>query len=199
MKNIAYVGALAGLLDIDADVLRVMLKEKYAKKAALLDSNQAALDLGRDYADDALRLPAADPARADGRDEGRDPDRRQHRGGARLPLRRRHRRRLVSDHAGDLVDGSVQGVLPEVSPRARDQPQPLRHPPGGGRDRGDRHGGRRVVGWRARLHADVGTGHLADERVPRAGVLRRGARRSSSTSSAPDPRPACRRARSRAT
>ena len=35
MKNIAYVGALAGLLDIDADVLRVMLKEKYARKPAL--------------------------------------------------------------------------------------------------------------------------------------------------------------------
>ena len=35
---------------------------------------------------DALRLPAAHPPRADGRDEGRDPDRRQHRGGARLPL-----------------------------------------------------------------------------------------------------------------
>ena len=50
MKNIAYVGALAGLLDIDADVLRVMLKEKYARKPALVDSNQAALDLGRDYA-----------------------------------------------------------------------------------------------------------------------------------------------------
>src|SRR4051795_5756057 len=45
MKNIAYVGALAGLLDIDADVLGVMLKEKYARKPALVDSNQAALDL----------------------------------------------------------------------------------------------------------------------------------------------------------
>src|SRR3954470_9714731 len=32
MKNIAYVGALAGLLNIDADVLRGMLKEKYSKK-----------------------------------------------------------------------------------------------------------------------------------------------------------------------
>ena len=30
MKNIAYVGALAGLLNIDADVLRGMLKEKYS-------------------------------------------------------------------------------------------------------------------------------------------------------------------------
>ncbi len=36
-----------------------------------------------------LRLPAADPARADGRDQGLDPDRRQHRRRPRLRLRRR--------------------------------------------------------------------------------------------------------------
>jgi 2-oxoglutarate ferredoxin oxidoreductase subunit alpha len=57
MKNIAYVGALAGLLDIDADVLRAMLKEKYSKKVSLLDSNQAALDLGRDYATTHFQCP----------------------------------------------------------------------------------------------------------------------------------------------
>ncbi len=57
MKNIAYVGALAGLLDIDADVLRAMLKEKYAKKPALVDSNQTALDIGRDYATSHLACP----------------------------------------------------------------------------------------------------------------------------------------------
>jgi 2-oxoglutarate ferredoxin oxidoreductase subunit alpha len=50
MKNIAYVGALAALLEIDPAVLGSMLKEKYSKKPALIDSNQAALDLGRDYA-----------------------------------------------------------------------------------------------------------------------------------------------------
>ena len=57
MKNISYVGALAGLLDIDSDVLRKLLNEKYAKKAALLDSNQAALDLGRDYAREHFPCP----------------------------------------------------------------------------------------------------------------------------------------------
>jgi 2-oxoglutarate/2-oxoacid ferredoxin oxidoreductase subunit alpha len=57
MKNIAYLGALAGLLDIDADVLRVMLKEKFANKPALVDSNQAALDLGRDYATKHFACP----------------------------------------------------------------------------------------------------------------------------------------------
>ena len=121
MKNIAYAGALAALLDIDTDVIRALLKEKFAKKPALLDSNQKALDLGLRLREDALRLPAAVPPRADGRDEGRDPDRRQHRRGARLPLRRRDGRRLVSDHAGDVADGGVQGLLPEV-PRASPRP-----------------------------------------------------------------------------
>ena len=53
----------------------------------------------------------------------------------------------------------------------------FRDPPGGGRARGDRHGDRRVVGGRARVHADGRSRHLADERVHRPGVLRRGAGR----------------------
>jgi len=57
MKNIAYVGALAGLLNIDSDVLKVLLNEKYAKKASLLDSNQAALALGRDYVEQHVACP----------------------------------------------------------------------------------------------------------------------------------------------
>jgi 2-oxoglutarate ferredoxin oxidoreductase subunit alpha len=57
MKNISYVGALAALLDIDSDVLRQLLNEKYAKKAPLLDSNQTALDLGRDYAREHFPCP----------------------------------------------------------------------------------------------------------------------------------------------
>ena len=64
--------------------------------------------------DGALRLPAADPPLAARQDERRDSHRRQHGGGARLPLCRRHRRRLVSDHPGDVVDGGVQGLLSEI-------------------------------------------------------------------------------------
>jgi 2-oxoglutarate ferredoxin oxidoreductase subunit alpha len=70
MKNIAYVGALAGLLDIDSDVLREMLKEKYSRKAALLDSNQAALDLGRNYA--TAHFPCPLPVRLAPMDATRD-------------------------------------------------------------------------------------------------------------------------------
>ena len=55
----------------------------------------------------ALRLSAADQARGDGQDEGFHSDRRQHGVGTRVRLRRRDGRRLVSDHAGDVADGSV--------------------------------------------------------------------------------------------
>ena len=50
MKNIAYAGALAALLSMDTDVIRALLKEKFGKKPALMDSNQKAVDIGYDYA-----------------------------------------------------------------------------------------------------------------------------------------------------
>ena len=50
MKNIAYAGALAALLGIDTDIFRALLKEKYGRKPALMDSNQKAVDLGYEYA-----------------------------------------------------------------------------------------------------------------------------------------------------
>ena len=49
MKNIAYTGALVGLIDIDMDVVMAMLHEKFSKKKHLLDSNDKALRLGYDY------------------------------------------------------------------------------------------------------------------------------------------------------
>lgn len=57
MKNIAYAGALAALLDIDTDVLVELTKQKYGKKPALLDSNQKAIDLGYNYVKDNLGCP----------------------------------------------------------------------------------------------------------------------------------------------
>ncbi|HKW09086.1 MAG TPA: 2-oxoacid:acceptor oxidoreductase subunit alpha [Gemmatimonadaceae bacterium] len=50
MRNIAYTGALVALLDIDLDVVGEMIREQFAKKRALLDSNFRALHLGYDYA-----------------------------------------------------------------------------------------------------------------------------------------------------
>jgi len=57
MKNIAYVGALAALMKIDQDVIRALLKEKFGKKQALMDSNQKAVDLGYQYALKNLSCP----------------------------------------------------------------------------------------------------------------------------------------------
>jgi 2-oxoglutarate ferredoxin oxidoreductase subunit alpha len=57
MKNIAYVGALAALMKIDEDVIRALLKEKFGKKQALMDSNQTAVDLGYEYAEKTFSCP----------------------------------------------------------------------------------------------------------------------------------------------
>ena len=50
MKNIAYVGAVAALLDIELDVITSLLEETFAAKAHLIDSNMQAIKLGYDYA-----------------------------------------------------------------------------------------------------------------------------------------------------
>jgi 2-oxoglutarate/2-oxoacid ferredoxin oxidoreductase subunit alpha len=50
MKNIAYAGALVALLDIDMDVVRGMLDERFSRKKGLMESNVRALHLGYDYA-----------------------------------------------------------------------------------------------------------------------------------------------------
>ena len=57
MKNIAYAGALAALLDLDTAIIRELLKEKYSRKPALMDSNQKAVDLGYNYAKANFECP----------------------------------------------------------------------------------------------------------------------------------------------
>jgi 2-oxoglutarate/2-oxoacid ferredoxin oxidoreductase subunit alpha len=51
MKNIAYVGALAALLDMPLDIIDGLLTEQYGtKKQALMQANHRAVRLGHDYA-----------------------------------------------------------------------------------------------------------------------------------------------------
>ena len=57
MKNTAYAGALAALLDIDMDVVNAMLQEKFGKKKHLLESNYKAIRLGYDYAQQHYPCP----------------------------------------------------------------------------------------------------------------------------------------------
>ncbi|HNP63805.1 MAG TPA: 2-oxoacid:acceptor oxidoreductase subunit alpha [Woeseiaceae bacterium] len=50
MKNIAYVGAIAALLDIDLEIITGLLEETFATKKHLIASNMQAIRLGYDYA-----------------------------------------------------------------------------------------------------------------------------------------------------
>jgi 2-oxoglutarate ferredoxin oxidoreductase subunit alpha len=61
MKNIAYVGALAALLDIDLEVISALLEETFAKKKHLVTSNLEAIRLGYDYTKETFPCPL--PAR----------------------------------------------------------------------------------------------------------------------------------------
>ena len=70
MKNIAYVGALAGLLDIDMDVVKGMLEEKFAAKQHLMDANFQAIELGYQYVREHFDCPL--PIRLEAMDETKD-------------------------------------------------------------------------------------------------------------------------------
>jgi 2-oxoglutarate ferredoxin oxidoreductase subunit alpha len=57
MKNIAYVGVVAALLDIDLDIISGLLEETFAKKKHLVKQNQDAIRLGYDYAREHFSCP----------------------------------------------------------------------------------------------------------------------------------------------
>jgi 2-oxoglutarate/2-oxoacid ferredoxin oxidoreductase subunit alpha len=57
LKNIAYAGVLAALIDVDLAVINGLLGESYGKKPKLLESNTKALRLGYDYVKEHLVSP----------------------------------------------------------------------------------------------------------------------------------------------
>ena len=57
MKNIAYVGALAALLDIELEVITTLLEETFGEKQHLIASNMEAIRLGYDYATKHFSCP----------------------------------------------------------------------------------------------------------------------------------------------
>jgi len=63
MKNIAYVGVLAALLNIDMQVIKKLIEETFASKPKLVESNLKAIKLGFDYAKDNFTCPL--PIRAE--------------------------------------------------------------------------------------------------------------------------------------
>lgn len=70
MKNIMYVGALVALLDIDMDVVKGMLQEKFAAKQHLMDANFQAIELGYQYTMDHFDCPL--PIRLESMDGTKD-------------------------------------------------------------------------------------------------------------------------------
>jgi 2-oxoglutarate ferredoxin oxidoreductase subunit alpha len=63
MKNIAYVGVLCALLDIDRSIVRQLLEETFASKPKLVDSNLEAINLGYEYVKSHFTCPL--PVRAE--------------------------------------------------------------------------------------------------------------------------------------
>jgi 2-oxoglutarate ferredoxin oxidoreductase subunit alpha len=63
MKNIAYVGAIAALLDLDLDIIKGLLEETFAAKQHLIASNMEAIHLGYDHASEHFPCPL--PARVE--------------------------------------------------------------------------------------------------------------------------------------
>lgn len=57
MKNITYVGALVALLDIDVEVVKGMLTEKFSHKQHLMDANFKAIEMGAQAARERFECP----------------------------------------------------------------------------------------------------------------------------------------------
>ena len=57
MKNVAYVGAVAALIDIDLAVVTELLEKTFASKQHLVQSNLEAIRLGYDYAKENFACP----------------------------------------------------------------------------------------------------------------------------------------------
>jgi 2-oxoglutarate ferredoxin oxidoreductase subunit alpha len=57
MKNIAYVGALAALIDLDLDIITKLLEETFSSKKHLAKSNLDAISLGYDYVKEHFSYP----------------------------------------------------------------------------------------------------------------------------------------------
>ncbi|RLA26956.1 MAG: 2-oxoacid:acceptor oxidoreductase subunit alpha [Gammaproteobacteria bacterium] len=70
MKNIAYVGVLAALLDIDLEVIKTLLEETFANKKKLVPMNLEAIRLGYDYVKEHFECPL--PVRVEKMDKTRD-------------------------------------------------------------------------------------------------------------------------------
>lgn len=70
MKNIAYVGVIAALLEIDLEVIKTLLSETFKSKSHLIESNLEAIRLGYDYAQTQFVCPL--PVKVEAMDKTKD-------------------------------------------------------------------------------------------------------------------------------
>ena len=70
MKNIAYVGVIAALLEIELEVIETLLNETFASKKKLIQSNLEAIRLGYDYASEHFDCPL--PVKVERMDKTKD-------------------------------------------------------------------------------------------------------------------------------
>ncbi len=70
MKNVAYVGVLAALMDIDLNVIKTLLEETFASKPKVVESNLKSIMLGFNYAKENFTCPLPSRAEAMGDNSG---------------------------------------------------------------------------------------------------------------------------------
>ena len=175
VKNMIYVGVVAKLLEIDMAEVEKAIRKQFAKKVKAANLNLAAVKAGYDYA--AANLPKRDPYFIQRMDKtaGQDHHRRQLGRRSGLHVCRSHRGRLVSDHAVVVAAREHDRVHEALPHRPRRQSH-FRDRAGGRRTGRDRHGDRRRLGGSARHDRDRRPRHLADGRICRPRLLRRGSR-----------------------
>ena len=172
MKNIAYAGALVAILNIDMAMVEQLLDERFASKKALAriehDGAAARIRIRQEH------FPCPLPFHLERMDANGD----------KILIDGNTAAALGCVYAGATVAAwypitpatSVMDAFKEFCERYRKDPKPakqLRDPPGRRRNRGDRHGDRRDVERRARIHVNRRPGHLADERALGPRLLRR--------------------------
>ena len=174
-KNIIYVGALSVLLDIDAGGDREPVRRA-------VQGQGAAAGVERARAAPGPRLRARAPGSAAGRACACSGATRS--ASASSSTATAPRRWAASTAAPRCAPGTRSRRRRRWPRRSRSTARkfrvdpatgaaPLRHRAGRGRDRLDRHGRRRGLERRARLHRHLGPGRVADDRVHRPGLLRR--------------------------
>ena len=172
-KNIVYVGALAALLDIELGVIETLIARAVQGQGQADRSQHEALKIGHDDARQRFNCPLGIRLR------------RSDAVGDRILVEGNYAAALGAVYGGATVcawypitpSTSLAEAFERNCARYRVDPateqEELRHRPGRGRDRRDRHGDRRRLERRARLHRDLRPGHFADAGILRPRLFRR--------------------------